>query len=81
MDSSDEIDALTHAISTLTARNDVMSAVLAGVLEAAKGNPDVAKAVAVRLQQEYNVQRAKPQSDHYLQSFEVMREYFRVLIE
>jgi hypothetical protein len=77
----DELVALEHAISTEAARTDALVAAVAGLLEAARGNPDVAKAVTARLEQEYSIQRAKPQGEHYMQNFEAMREYLRKLVE
>jgi hypothetical protein len=81
MDIEQEIDALTKAISTEAARTDAVTAAIAGVLLASRGNPELAKLVSERLEHEYSMQRAKPQSDHYMRSFEVMREYFRKLVE
>lgn len=81
MDIEQEIEALTKAVSAEAARADAMAAAIAGVLLATRGNPDVAKSVIERLENEYALQRAKPQGDHYLRSFEMMREYFRNLVE
>ncbi|MEN3291527.1 MAG: hypothetical protein V7642_780 [Burkholderiales bacterium] len=81
MDIEQEIDALTKAVSTEAARTDAVAAAIAGVLLASRGNPELAKLVSERLEYEYSMQRAKPQSDHYIRSFEVMREYFRKLVE
>jgi hypothetical protein len=81
MDIEQEIDALTKAVSTEAARTDAVAAAIAGVLLASRGNPEIAKSVSERLEYEYSVQRTKPQSDHYMRSFDVMREYFRKLVE
>ncbi len=81
MKTSDELVALEHAISTATARTDALVAAVAGLLEAAKGNPEVAKAVTARIEQEYSLQRAKLQGEHYMKSFEAMCEYLRKLVE
>jgi hypothetical protein len=81
MDIEQEIDALTKAVSTEAARTDAVLAVVSGVLLASRGNPEIAKFVTERLDYEYSMQHSKPQSDHYLRSFEVMREYFRKLVE
>jgi hypothetical protein len=81
MDIEQEIDTLTKAVSTEAARTDAVAAAIAGVLVASRGNPELAKFVTERLEHEYALQRAKSQSDHYMRSFEVMREYFRKLVE
>jgi hypothetical protein len=81
MDIEQEIDALTKAVSTEAARTDAVAAAIAGVLLASRGNPELARLVSERLDYEYSVQRSKPQSEHYMRSFEVMREYFRKLVE
>jgi hypothetical protein len=81
MDIEQEIDALTKAVSTEAARMDAVLAALSGLLLVSRGNPEVAKSVSERLDYEFSVQRSKPQSDHYLRTFEVMREYFRKLVE
>jgi hypothetical protein len=81
MDIEREIDALEHAISTESARIDAMTAAMAGVLEAAKGNPEVAKAVSARLDEEYALQQARAPGPHYMQGFDVMQRYLRKLIE
>lgn len=81
MDIEQEIDALAKAVSTEAARTDAVAAAIAGVLLASRENPEITKCVAERLEYEYSLQRAKPQSDHYMRNFEVMREYFRKLVE
>src|SRR3569623_1475746 len=81
MKTDDQLVALEHAISTEAARTDALLAAVAGLLEAARGFSEVAKAVTTRLEQEYSRQRAKSQGGHYLQNFEAMREYLRKLVE
>jgi hypothetical protein len=79
MDFRREFELLEKAISTEAARTDALAAAVAGLLQASRENPELAKLVSERLDQEYTLQAGKPESEHYLRSFEVMREYLRKL--
>jgi hypothetical protein len=84
MEIRDEIDLLEKTVSLQGGRIAALTAAVAGILQAAKGNPEVAKAVLDKLEQENVEQLARPQNKqnaYHLQSFEVMREYLRKLVE
>jgi hypothetical protein len=84
MDTRQEFELLEKALFSESAKIDAIAAVVSGMLEAAKGNPAVAKAVSDKLEQDYAAHIAKPQyaqNPYYRQSFEVMRDYLRKMIE
>jgi hypothetical protein len=84
MDTRHEFELLEKTLFSESAKIDALTAVVIGMLEAAKGNPAVAKSVSDRLEQDYSEHLAKPQNaqnPYYKQSFEVMRDYLRKVIE
>ncbi len=81
MDTRHEIELLQKAISVEAARTDALAAALEGLLLASRGNPQVAKAVSDRLDEEYALQCAKPHNEHYMLSLETMRVYLQKLVQ
>lgn len=81
MDINDAVEMMERAISVEAAKTDALTAALAGVLEAGKDNPRIVESVVDSLERELSVQQKKPNSEHYMNTFEVMREYLRKKVE
>jgi hypothetical protein len=80
MEINDELDLIEKTLASQGGRIDALVAAVAGMLQAAKGSPEVAKAVFAKLEQHHSDHLAKAVDANYLQSFELTRNYLLSMV-
>jgi hypothetical protein len=81
METRQEVDLLERTIASQGGKLDALIAAVEGMLQVSKGNPELAKAVSARLEQQHSEILSRPENSQYVQSFEVMRSYLLSMVE